>query len=202
MSEALHGSTTTALTVRSDLAPPPGAVYAVHFGLSGQPFGLTPDPAFLYLGPAHREALAGVEYGLADRRGFVTLVGEVGTGKTTLLYSLLGQLRADVQAAYVNYTQQSVRRLLASVLKDLGVVAPGTSKASLILALNRHLRRRSDEGGTTAIVIDEAQNLSDEAFEELRLLSNFETYSEKLLQTVLVGQTELDERLRRPHLRQ
>ena len=197
-----HGLADAAPPVVRDSAPAPGAVYAEYFKLSSQPFSLTPDPAFLYLGPAHREALAAVEYGLTDRRGFVTLVGEVGTGKTTLLYSLLRRLGPEFQVAYVTYTHQSVRRLLNSVLKDLGIPAPGTSKAALILALNRHLRRRGEEGGTTAIVVDEAQNLSDQAFEELRLLSNLETCTQKLIQIVLVGQPELQDRLRRPQLRQ
>jgi general secretion pathway protein A len=202
MSEPGHGLANATTTVVRDSAPASGALYAEHFKLSAQPFSLTPDPAFLYLGPAHREALAAVEYGLIDRRGFITLMGEVGTGKTTLLYSLLGRLGPEFQVAYVTYTHQSVRRLLTSVLKDLGIPAPGTSKAALILALNRHLRRRGEEGGTTAIVIDEAQNLSDEAFEQLRLLSNFETYTQKLIQIVLVGQPELQDRLRQPQLRQ
>ena len=202
MSEVSPGLANATPTVVRDSAPAPGAVYAEYFKLSSQPFSLTPDPAFLYLGPAHREALAAVEYGLTDRRGFVTLVGEVGTGKTTLLYSLLRRLGPEFQVAYVTYTHQSVRRLLNSVLKDLGIPAPGTSKAALILALNRHLRRRGEEGGTTAIVVDEAQNLSDQAFEELRLLSNLETCTQKLIQIVLVGQPELEDRLRRPQLRQ
>ena len=202
MLEVSQGLANAAPPVVRDSAPAPGAVYAEYFKLSSQPFSLTPDPAFLYLGPAHREALAAVEYGLTDRRGFVTLVGEVGTGKTTLLYSLLRRLGPEFQVAYVTYTHQSVRRLLNSVLKDLGIPAPGTSKAALILALNRHLRRRGEEGGTTAIVVDEAQNLSDQAFEELRLLSNLETCTQKLIQIVLVGQPELEDRLRRPQLRQ
>src|SRR5713226_7505209 len=130
MSEIKHGLADAAPTAMRDPGPVQGAAYAAHFKLSAQPFGLTPDPAFLYLGPAHREALAAIEYGLLDRRGFITLVGEVGTGKTTLLYSLLGRLGPEFQVAYVTYTHQSVRRLLNSVLKDLGIPAPGTSKAA------------------------------------------------------------------------
>jgi general secretion pathway protein A len=177
-------------------------VYAAHFGLSTGPFGLTPDPAFLYLSPGHREALAAVECGLLERRGFITLVGEVGTGKTTLLYSLLARLDAQLDVAFVGYTAQTFDDLLAAALKDLGVTPPNGSRYELVCALNEHLMRRAAEGRTVALVIDEAQNLSDETLEALRLLSNFETYSEKLLQIVLIGQTELEERLRRPQLRQ
>lgn len=177
-------------------------MYASYFGLSAEPFSLTPDPAYLYLGPEHREAMAAVRYGLADRRGFITLVGEVGTGKTTLLYSILGQLGEDVQAAYVAYTTQSFEDLLIAMLRDLQVPIVGSTKRELLEALNQHLLRRADAGQTTALVVDEAQNLSDQAFEELRLLSNFETYSTKLVQIVLVGQPELRERLRQAQLRQ
>src|SRR5512145_2199932 len=177
-------------------------MYAEYFRLTAEPFGLTPDPAFLYLSPQHREALAAVQYGLLDGRGFITLVGEVGTGKTTLLYSLLSRLTSDVQGAYVAYTTQSFEDLLGSVLKDLGVEPAGRSKQDLLGAFNAHLVRQADAGRTVALIIDEAQNLSDQTFEELRLLSNFETYTRKLLQVVLVGQPELQDRLRRPQLRQ
>jgi general secretion pathway protein A len=177
-------------------------MYARHFGLRAEPFGLTPDPAFLYLSPGHREALAAVQCGLVDRRGFVTLVGEVGTGKTTLLYSLLGRLGPEINVAFIGYTAQRFEELLSAALKDLGSRSRATSKRGLLSAFNTHLQRQSGEGRTVAIVIDEAQNLSDEAFEELRLLSNFETYTQKLVQIVLVGQPELQDRLRQPHLRQ
>jgi len=177
-------------------------MYANHFRLSAEPFGLTPDPAYLYPSAGHREALAAVQYGLLDRRGFITLVAAVGTGKTTLLYSLISQLGEEVQAAYVDYTMQSFEELLAAALLDLDVVPTGTSKPALLSAFNAHLLQRADQGHTTALVIDEAQNLSDQTFEELRLLSNFETYDRKLLQIVLVGQPELQERLRQHQLRQ
>lgn len=178
-------------------------MYAEHFGLTADPFSLTPDPAFLYLSPEHREALAAVQYGLLDGRGFITLVGEVGTGKTTLLYSILGRRHPGLQAAYVSYSAQRFEDLLANALKDLGIETTGDTKAALLAALNEHLvHRPDDDDRTTALVIDEAQNLSDESFEELRLLSNFETYTKKLLQIVLVGQPELQERLREPRLRQ
>jgi len=177
-------------------------MYAKHFALNAEPFSLTPDPAYLYLSPEHREAMAALQYGLLDGRGFITLIGEVGTGKTTLLYSLLGQLGDEMQTAYVAYTTQNFEDLLAAALKDLKVDVPGRHKRDLLDALNAHLLRRADAGRGTALIIDEAQNLSDTTFEELRLLSNFETYERKLLQIVLVGQPELQQRLRSPQLRQ
>jgi general secretion pathway protein A len=177
-------------------------VYAPHFGLTAGPFGLTPDPSFLYLSPGHQEALAAVECGLLERRGFVSLVGEVGTGKTTLLYHLLGRIGEQIDVAFVGYTAQPFDDLLAAALRDFGAAVHGGSRHDLVHALNSYLWRRFTEGRAVALVIDEAQDLTDEAFEELRLLSNFETYSQKLLQTVLVGQPELEDRLRRPQLRQ
>jgi general secretion pathway protein A len=178
-------------------------MYIEHFGLTAEPFSLTPDPAFLYLSPQHREALAAVQYGLLDGRGFITLIGEVGTGKTTLLYSILGQRHRQLDAAYVSFSSQSFEDLLAMALRDLGLTVPAdASKRMMLDILNDYLVKRGDEGRTAALIIDEAQNLSDAAFEDLRLLSNFETYTRKLLQIVLVGQPELQERLRQPGLRQ
>jgi general secretion pathway protein A len=178
-------------------------MYYEHFRLSGEPFSLTPDPAFLFLSEKHREAMAAVQYGLQNGRGFITLIGEVGTGKTTILYSLLSQLGQDVATAYVAYAAHSFDDLLTVALKDLGEQpTPGASRLQLLEVLQRMLLRRDAAGQRTALVIDEAQSLSDATFEELRLLSNFETYTHKLLQIVLVGQPELQERLRQQNLRQ
>jgi len=177
-------------------------MYEQEYHLTAEPFSLTPDPEFLYLGPGHREALAALEYGLLARRGFITMIGEVGTGKTTLLYALLRQLRGEIQTAYIAHTRMDFCDLLRGALRDLGADASGTTKRDLLDALNAHLTKRADAGGTTALVVDEAQNLSNDTFEELRLLSNFETYTHKLLQIVLVGQPELQDRLRQPSLRQ
>jgi general secretion pathway protein A len=178
-------------------------MYYEHFRLSGEPFSLTPDPAFLFLSEKHREAMAAVQYGLLNGRGFITLIGEVGTGKTTILYSVLSQLGPEVATAYVAYAAHSFDDLLALALKDLGERPPeGASRLQLLEVLQRTLLRRDADGRRTALVIDEAQSLSDATFEELRLLSNFETYTHKLLQIVLVGQPELQERLRQQNLRQ
>jgi len=178
-------------------------MYYEHFRLSGEPFSLTPDPAFLFLGEKHREAMAAVQYGLQNGRGFITLIGEVGTGKTTILYSVLSQLGPEVVAAYVPYAAHSFDDLLRAALKDLGE-KPRTraSRLDLLEILQQMLVRRDAEGQRTALVIDEAQSLADSTFEELRLLSNFETYTHKLLQIVLVGQPELQTRLRQQNLRQ
>jgi general secretion pathway protein A len=178
-------------------------MYYGHFRLSGEPFSLTPDPAFLYLGAKHREAMAAVQYGLLNGRGFISLIGEVGTGKTTILYSVLSRLGPEVKVAYIPYAAHSFEDLLASALKDLGERPRlGASRLELLEMLQRILVERDAAGRRTALVIDEAQTLSDATFEELRLLSNFETYTHKLLQIVLVGQPELQDRLRQQNLRQ
>ncbi len=178
-------------------------MYYDHFRLSGEPFSLTPDPAFLFLSDKHREAMAAVQYGLLNGRGFITLIGEVGTGKTTILYSVLSQLGPEVATAYVPFAAHTFDELLTVALRDLGEQPPESgSRLQLLEILQRMLIRRDGAGQRTALVIDEAQSLPDATFEELRLLSNFETYTHKLLQIVLVGQPELHDRLRQQNLRQ
>jgi general secretion pathway protein A len=178
-------------------------MYLSHFGLHDEPFRLTPDPSRLYLGTEHREAVAALRYGVLGRRGLVMLVGEVGTGKTTIAYDLLHSLDDGVRAAYVSFTYQQFPGVLADALTQLGANVPAdASIATLVRLLNAHVRREAEADRTTAIIIDEAQHLGDEAFEQLRLLSNCETHCEKLLQIVLVGQPELEERLSKPELRQ
>jgi type II secretory pathway predicted ATPase ExeA len=147
--------------------------------------------------------MAAVQYGLENGRGFITLIGEVGTGKTTILYSVLSQLGPEVNAAYVPYAAHTFDDLLTMALKDFGERPPaGASRLELLEILQQMLVRRDEAGQRTALVIDEAQSLTDSTFEELRLLSNFETYTHKLLQIVLVGQPELQTRLRQQNLRQ
>lgn len=177
-------------------------MYAPHFGLSAEPFDLVPNPAYLYLGPQYREAISALQYGVADRRGFVALIGEVGTGKTTLLYNLLADLPPGVEAAFVSYADQPFPGLLSLLLTDLSVAHDATSEPAMLAALQAHLLARQEKGGTVAFVIDEAQNVGDQTLERLRLLSNIETTQQKLLQIVLVGQPELQDRLRQRHLRQ
>lgn len=177
-------------------------MYAEAFGLRAEPFAPTPDPNYLVLTPDHREALAALEYGLRERRGFLSLVGEVGTGKTTLLYTLMRRVAGEIDIAFFAHTTLSFEDLLWSLLRDLGVETRSAAKRDLIAALDGHLHRQAEAGRTTALIIDEAQNLRLEVLEELRLLSNFETYRQKLLQIVLVGQPELETTLAQPQVRQ
>ncbi len=177
-------------------------IWRRHFRLTVEPFALTPDPDFLFPSEAHTEALAGLKLGLWDRRGLLVLTGEVGTGKTTLVYSLLSQLDPQIETAYLSNTLLSFEELLESALHDFGVTATSRNRLDLQTALNTFLRECANRGKTAALVIDEAQNLTDEVFEQLRLLLNFETYKSKLLQILLAGQPELATKLKQPHLRQ
>jgi len=177
-------------------------MYPQHFRLTGEAFALTPDPAFVYLSPGHAEALAALKVGLQTRRGLLVMVGEVGIGKTTLLYSLLSAIGAEMHTAYTANTALSMNEMLRAALSDFGVPCAGCDRLQLLEALNGFLVRCAEEGTTAVLVIDEAQNLSEEAFEHIRLLSNFESFSSKLLQIVLVGQPELDTKLRNARLRQ
>ncbi len=177
-------------------------MYARHFGLRGEPFALTPDPAFLYLSPDHEEALAALKVGLESRRGLMLMVAEVGMGKTTLLYSMLSELGPNIHTAYLSNTRLSFDELLRQALGDLGAQCESRDRVDMLAALNAFLLHCAAVDETAALVIDEAQNLDDETFENLRLLSNYETYTDKLLQIVLVGQPELEAKLARPSLRQ
>ena len=167
-----------------------------------EPFSLTPDPAFLYLSESHAEALAGLKLSLLERRGLACMTGEVGTGKTTLLYSLLSTLGSEVETAYVNNPALPVDQILKAILEDFELDGHGSTKLELLNALNDFLLHCAGRGATVALIFDEAQVLSDEAFEEIRLLLNFENYDQKLLQIILVGQQELGIRLQSWKLRQ
>ncbi|MFI5364888.1 MAG: ExeA family protein [Candidatus Binatia bacterium] len=177
-------------------------MYAHHFGLSAEPFSLTPDPQQLYLSPVHAEAKAALMVGLQARRGLIVMTGEVGTGKTTLLYSLLSERNDQIHTAYISNTKLTFEEMLRLALVDFGAACDGRDRLDLLNALNAFLLRCAADGSTAALVIDEAQNLDDDVFEDLRLLLNVETFTEKLLQIVLVGQPELDAKLSRPALRQ
>jgi type II secretory pathway predicted ATPase ExeA len=177
-------------------------VYWRHFNLTAEPFSLTPDPSFLYLSPVHAEAYAALMMGLRERRGLTTMIGEVGTGKTTLVYSVLSGLGPEIHTAYVSNARLSFDGILRVALRDFGVPCDSAHSTELTDAFNAFLLDCANKGTTAALVIDEAQNLSPETFEDLRLLTNFETYTHKLLQIVLVGQPELDTKLRDPALRQ
>jgi general secretion pathway protein A len=177
-------------------------MYHEHYGLLRSPFEMTPDPAFLYLGEAHREGLATLAYGVKARKGFVLLTGEVGTGKTTLLHALLAQLDRETIAAFVFNPRLDALDFFRMVFEEYGIEKPCETKAEYLIALNKFLIERLGKNQTTLLIVDEAQNLSAELLEEIRLLSNLETPMSKLIQIMLVGQPELWRMLSRPELRQ
>jgi general secretion pathway protein A len=177
-------------------------VYREFYGLLHRPFEMTPDPSFLYLGETHREGLATLIYGVESRKGFVVLTGEVGTGKTTLLHALLSQLDPTMPSAFVFNPRLTPLDFLHVLFDEFGIDKRCSTKAEYLLALNHFLIDCLREDRTALLIIDEAQNLSAEMLEEVRLLSNLETPTSKLLQIMLVGQPELDEMLDRPELRQ
>jgi general secretion pathway protein A len=178
-------------------------MYESYFGFREQPFSLTPDPRFLWLSETHREGLAALTYGISRRKGFLLLTGEVGTGKTTLLRAALGQLPPDTDTALIlNTIGLSPLDLLKLISAEFGLEGPLESTADYLIALNRMLLERLRAGRNTVLIIDEAQNLEAGALEEVRLLSNLETDTEKLMQIVLTGQPELVRKLASPNLRQ
>lgn len=178
-------------------------MYKSFFKLQSSPFGTSPDPKFLYMMPHTREALACLEYGISARKGFTVLTGEVGTGKTTLLRRALSSFSTRrVSTAFVFNPRLDVLDFLEFVLTDFGIVPQTRTKSGMLLQLNRWLIERFRMEETCVVVVDEAQNLSWELLEEIRLLTNLETSSEKLLQIVLSGQPELEEKLRHPSVRQ
>ena len=185
-------------------------MYRHFYGINDFPFGACPDPRFLYKMPHVQEALACLQYGIASRKGFVVLTGEVGTGKTTLLKSVLSSFTdRRISTAFVFNPRLDTLDFLEFVLADFGIPTnprgrPGMpqTKSGMLMQLNRWLIDRFRNGELCAIVVDEAQNLSWELLEEIRLLTNLETSSEKLVQIVLSGQPELEEKLRDPSVRQ
>ncbi len=177
-------------------------MYAEHFGFSKPPFSVTPDPQVFFENSVYREAFAKLQYGVAAKKGFVVVTGEVGTGKTTLLRKLLHGLGPTVHSVFIFNTQVSFVELLRLILDDLGLARHDDDKLNMIEVLNRYLMERLRQGHIVTLLIDEAQNLSDEALEGLRLLSNLETDTQKLLQIVLMGQPELERKLDQPKLRQ
>jgi general secretion pathway protein A len=178
-------------------------MYRRFYGLTRNPFELSPDPYFYYPTALHNEAFATLNYCVVRRKGFVVVTGEVGTGKTLLLRCLLDALnRNDIASALVNNPRLSVSEFLAYLLTDLRVPLTGRTKGEMLSQLNNYLLVRSQRGTTTVLVVDEAHLLSWELLEEMRLLTNFETSQHKLLQIVLVGQPELDRKIDSEELRQ
>ena len=179
-------------------------MYAAHFNLREPPFSIAPDPAFLYMSARHQEALGHLLYGTGQYGGFVQLTGEVGTGKTTIVRTLLSQKLGNVDVAMIHNPRQNELEFVASICDELGVAYPKPAESIKILvdALNEHLLRAHADGRRTVLIIDEAQNLDPKVLEQVRLLTNLETDKEKLLRIMLIGQPELIELLARPDLRQ
>jgi general secretion pathway protein A len=178
-------------------------MYKRFYGLQRNPFEITPDPSFLFTTKRHNEALATLYYGVRRHKGFVVLTGEVGTGKTLLIRSLLQILKlGNVHYAYVFNSRLGPMDFLQYVAGDFRLSVTGKSKSELLLELSSFVISRFKKGLTTVLVVDEAHHLEEEVLEEIRLLTNLETAEEKLLQILLVGQPELDEKLDAVNLRQ
>jgi general secretion pathway protein A len=177
-------------------------MYNEFYGFSEQPFTVTPNPKFLFFTESHREALAAMAYGIKERKGFVSIAGETGTGKTTLIRQLLNDLDSNVKVVFIAQTKVTFEQLLRGVLLELGMPVGYQDKPSLIRQFNRYLIERLGQDENLAIIIDEAQHLSIETMEEFRLLSNLETDTSKLVQIILVGQPELEDKLNSKELRQ
>ena len=178
-------------------------MYKKFFGLKQNPFNVNPDPRYLYLTPNTQEALACLTYGIETRKGFILLTGEVGTGKTTLINKLLEWLHKErIFTAFVFNPRLSVSQFFDFMMADFGIPCETHQKGQMLLKLNQWLLERYQAGERAVLVVDEAQNLSPQMLEEIRLLTNLETSTEKLLQIVLAGQPELEQKLNQPQLRQ
>lgn len=178
-------------------------MYCAYFGFREKPFNITPNPRFLYLSKQHKEAFAHLLYGIKNHTGFIELTGEVGTGKTTLLRTLLGQLDEDsFTCALILNPCLSALELLRNINREFGISHEGLENGALLDALNRFLLAENRANKTVVLVIDEAQNLAPQVLEQIRLISNLETESDKLIQIVLAGQPELTDMLAKPELRQ
>jgi len=166
-----------------------------HYNLAEQPFGVTPNPRYLYYGKSHREAAASLQYGLDSRRGFTALIAHPGMGKTTLLFEFLGRMKEAARTVFLFQPQPTPRDLLRSILDDLGDSSASTDLVRMIRTLNEMLMQEAQRGRRVVVVIDEAQTFSDTVLEAVRMLSNFETPGEKLMHVILAGQPQLAEKL-------
>jgi general secretion pathway protein A len=178
-------------------------MYKNYFGLKENPFNVNPDPRYLFLTKEIEEALSGLMYGVQNRKGFITLIGEVGTGKTTLINRLVDWLhQRRVRTAFLFNSRMNTNQLFDFILAEFGISCESRTKSQQLMRLNQWLLERYRAGETTVLIVDEAQNLTYPVLEEIRLLTNLETSTEKLLQIVLSGQQELEEKLKLPQLRQ
>jgi len=177
-------------------------MYEKFYGFREKPFQIVPNPAYLYKSPKHEAALTYLEYGVAENVGFILLTGEIGSGKTTLVQYILGRLDAATEAAVIFNTNVSAEELLGLILEEFDVPRAAKDKAALLNALNQYLIDRYAQRKRVILIIDEAQNLSEKALEEVRMLSNLQSEDQCLLQIMLVGQPELVAKLKQPSLRQ
>ena len=178
-------------------------MYKAYFGLTENPFNLSPDPQFLYRSPQHEEALANLIYGVRSRKGFIVLSGEVGTGKTTMLECLRDYLDSQrIEFAFVFNSRLTPDQFFEMMAYDFDLQCDRKSKTSVLFALNTLLIEQAERGRTCVLIVDEAHNLEWDVLEEIRLLGNLENRQGKLLQIILAGQQELDRKLDAPNLRQ
>jgi general secretion pathway protein A len=182
--------------------PKKAPMYKEYYQLREEPFSITPDPRFLYLTAQHQEAMNHLLYGIRQKKGFTCLTGEVGTGKTTLCRALLRQLGDDCYTALIMNPFLTETQLLRAIVEEFGIEAKRSDRLGLLRALNTFLLQANTDGRTAVLIIDEAQDMTVSCLELVRLLSNLETDSQKLLQIILLGQPELRTKLGRPDLRQ
>jgi len=177
-------------------------MYNRHFGFNEAPFNMTPNPRFFFQSAKHTEALSTMIYAIEQRKGFVVITGEIGSGKTTVCRALLNQLDAQTETALITNTHLTAKDLICTVLEEYGVEYKPGSKARLLSQLNQYLIDQLSQDRNVVLIIDEAQNLSASVLEEVRMLSNLETDNEKLIQIIFLGQPELKDKLSLPRLEQ
>ena len=177
-------------------------MYLEFYNLKEKPFNVTSDPNFLYMSSRHKEALSALIYGIKERKGFLEITGEVGTGKTTLCRALLNRLDSNTKAAFIFNSDLPEMQLLQAISTDLGLKVEKKTKIGIFNALNAFLIEQLKKNNNVILILDEAQNLKPKVLEQLRMLSNLETEKEKLFQIILVGQPELSDKLNSPDLRQ
>lgn len=177
-------------------------MYCQFYGLKERPFNVTSDPAFFFSSKKHKEAISHLIYGVSQRKGIMVLTGEIGTGKTTICRFFLNHVGKNVKTAFILNPSFSETQLLESILKDFGISPKSKTKLDMVWELNNFLLRESNTGNNLVLIVDEAQNLKPNLLEQIRLLSNLETEKDKLLQVILVGQPELNNRINLYDLRQ
>ena len=177
-------------------------MYLSFYGLKKKPFNITSDPNFLFMSKRHKEAFSHLLYGINERKGFLEITGEIGTGKTTLCRALLNQLNGQAKTSFILNPNLSELQLLQSILEDFGLPIKRRTKVDLLRQLNKFLLEQEEQGCNVILILDEAQNLTAKLLEQIRMLSNLETEREKLFQIILVGQPELKQRLQSPKLTQ